>query len=113
MAAFRRLVWLALIAGSLAGGALFLLQHWTVLPHVIGAPTHPDGSAAVVPPDLARRFAFAVIATNAVFWLLLGGLIGVLAHWAERIGGAATPPRVPAPAHPPAAPRAPRSPPPP
>jgi len=51
-------------------GGLALL----VLPHLIGAPNahgHSD-----VPAWLARQFAFASLATTAVFWVALGALGG-------------------------------------
>jgi cobalt transporter subunit CbtA len=40
-------------------------------PHLLGAP-RPTGSGPV-PSDLIRQFAVVSVATQAVFWLLLGG----------------------------------------
>lgn len=62
----RERTWLVRLAG------LPLLA----LPHLIGAPAGSYGSA--VPADLVRSFAIASVLTNAVFWLLLGGLAGFL-----------------------------------
>jgi cobalt transporter subunit CbtA len=47
------------------------------LPHLIGAPTpaEPDGLA---PAALAERFIYASLVTNALFWLVLGGLTAYL-----------------------------------
>lgn len=66
MIAFRgTIVW------SLAGVALI------VLPHIIGAPQPVDHTTAV-PHDLHRSFVIASTLTNLVFWVILGGLVGVL-----------------------------------
>jgi cobalt transporter subunit CbtA len=75
---------------ALATGAAFLtaakLQNWTgvgiavglvVLPHIIGAPTAPDESTAV-PAHLATEFAARTLFTGAVFWLIVGPLLGWL-----------------------------------
>jgi cobalt transporter subunit CbtA len=43
-----------------------------LVPHLLGAPQAIGSSA--VPPDLMWRFAVVSIATQAVFWLLLGSL---------------------------------------
>ena len=41
-------------------------------PHLLGAP-HANGASAV-PAELSRHFALVVVATQGVFWLLLGVL---------------------------------------
>jgi len=47
------------------------------LPHIVGAP-HPPAGSAQVPPELAARFAAASIGVSAVFWICLGWLAGSL-----------------------------------
>jgi cobalt transporter subunit CbtA len=47
------------------------------LPHIVGAPHPPIGSAQV-PPELAAQFAVASIGNSAVFWVCLGWLAGTL-----------------------------------
>lgn len=49
-----------------------------LLPHLIGAPS-PIGESAV-PKELADTFAIASVATQAVFWIVLGAIGG----WALR-----------------------------
>jgi cobalt transporter subunit CbtA len=53
------------------GGAAFLL-----LPHLIGAPVATGENA--VPAQLIRQFANASLATNGLFWLLLGTIGGFI-----------------------------------
>jgi cobalt transporter subunit CbtA len=63
---------------KLAGIALLLL------PHVVGAP-HTDGVATSGPPEaLQHRFIAASLATTAVFWLVLGAVLGWLHRSAAR-----------------------------
>jgi len=52
-------------------GVLLLL-----LPHLIGAP-QPQLPVSSAPADLAQTFIYATTLTNAVFWLALGGLMGL------------------------------------
>lgn len=52
-------------------GALLLL-----LPHLIGAP-QPLVAASSAPATLAQTFVHATALSNAVFWLALGGLMGL------------------------------------
>ena len=47
------------------------------IPHLIGAP-HPHDTASDVPAVLASAFASASIATAAVFWVVLGALLGYM-----------------------------------
>ena len=53
-----------------AGMALLLL------PHVVGAPL-PEG-ADLAPPPLTKAFALWSVATNLMFWMVLGALCGLL-----------------------------------
>ncbi|WDR06601.1 CbtA family protein [Devosia rhodophyticola] len=55
---------------SFAIGTFLLLA-----PHVIGAPVAPD-EPSVVPAHLATAFAASALTVSALFWLLVGPLIG-------------------------------------
>lgn len=46
-----------------------------LLPHIIGAPAQPE-EASAVPAHLATAFAASALTVSAVFWLLVGPLIG-------------------------------------
>ena len=53
-------------------------------PHLIGSPIAPDGETSV-PPALAAEFAANALASAAIFWLVMGVLLGrVLPPIAER-----------------------------
>ena len=43
------------------------------VPHLIGAP-HPALPQSLAPEALQTQFRLITIGTNALFWLLLGGL---------------------------------------
>jgi predicted cobalt transporter CbtA len=45
------------------------------LPHLIGAPVAPSLDSTV-PAALASAFAANALAVNALFWLLIGSLLG-------------------------------------
>jgi predicted cobalt transporter CbtA len=47
------------------------------LPHMIGAPQAPAGNTNVA-PALAAEFAANAIAAAAVFWIVMGVLLGRL-----------------------------------
>ena len=66
LVAFRRTVPLGLV-----GAALIFA------PHLIGAP-QPASHDSPVPTDLHQRFVIAALASNLVFWLLLGATVGLL-----------------------------------
>jgi len=53
-----------------------------VVPHLIGAPV-PEAHDSALPAHLAASFVVVSLATNAAFWLALGGLSGYLF---ERVG---------------------------
>ncbi len=82
--AARQIWWLATAAASATGLALMLLRReWPLrlggallilAPHVVGAPHPPPGSASAVPASMAAEFAAASLATNLIFWSLLGVL---------------------------------------
>lgn len=62
------------------------------IPHVIGAPA-PEHHGGLAPQEMAERFIYASLATNAAFWLALGALTA-LVH--RRIGSAGQRPFSPA-----------------
>ena len=83
--ASRQLWWLGTIVTT--GAAIYCFavrrEHWApflgvvllALPHIIGAPIAPLGPSSV-PPALAANFAANALACAAVFWLLMGILLG-------------------------------------
>jgi cobalt transporter subunit CbtA len=83
----RQVWWIATVAATALGLGLLAgrQRSWLaraagvaclILPHAIGAPATDE--ASLVSPELMHQFAVASIATNAVFWLLLGTLCGSL-----------------------------------
>ena len=48
-----------------------------ILPHVIGSPQAPAETSAV-PEELVHRFSVLALVTGAMFWLMLGALMGYL-----------------------------------
>lgn len=73
--AFRKSLPLALIAVAVI-----------VAPHIVGAP-QPDSFESPIPEGLHHQFVVAVTLTNLVFWLVLGGIVGVVRG---RLTGTAT-----------------------
>ncbi len=83
----RQIWWYATVAAT--GGGLALIvrvrRAWAiglgvamiVLPHVVGAP-QPEHYVGVVHDAPALAFAASAVATNLVFWLVLGGVAGFL-----------------------------------
>ena len=45
-------------------------------PHLINAP-QPEVHGSAAPAELAQSFIVATVFANAVFWLALGGLMGL------------------------------------
>jgi cobalt transporter subunit CbtA len=68
---------LAVIALANRGPLMLLGVAVLALPHVLGAPEAPSHETAV-PAHLAAAFAVNSIAAAAVFWVVLGCLIGYL-----------------------------------
>ncbi|MDE2384415.1 MAG: CbtA family protein [Alphaproteobacteria bacterium] len=83
--AARQIWWAGTIIATGAAIYCFAIRHepWAkavglallLIPHIIGAPHAPDG-ATTVPPALAAEFAANAIAAAAVFWLVMGWLLG-------------------------------------
>jgi cobalt transporter subunit CbtA len=81
----RQIWWLGTIAAT--GAAIYLLtqrkETWApvlavvlaALPHIIGAP-QAAATASTLPANLASTFAANAIAAAAVFWLVMGTLLG-------------------------------------
>jgi cobalt transporter subunit CbtA len=79
------------------GAGLYLLatmpKWWTLpvavfliaLPHVIGAPV-PPAHETLVPAGIAASFAANAIAASAVFWAVLGALLGLAMEKFARPG---------------------------
>lgn len=85
--AFATLAGLALIvygrrAWLKAGGVLVL-----AVPHLIGAP-QPEFHEALAPLELQQRFIAASLFTSLAFWLLLGGVTGLLSRRFHTAGPA-------------------------
>jgi len=82
---------------ALATGAGFLvvakLRNWTgigiaavllLVPHIIGAPQLTGDHASGVPAHLATQFAAAALGAGALFWLIVGPLLGYLSELFAR-----------------------------
>jgi cobalt transporter subunit CbtA len=48
-----------------------------LLPHLVGAP-QPDATPTLVPKEFSGAFVRATYVTNAVFWLVIGALVGAV-----------------------------------
>jgi cobalt transporter subunit CbtA len=82
----RQLWWVSTIIAT--GAAIYLLTQrreiWApflaialaALPHILGAPEAHHQMNSAVPPALASAFAANAIAAAAVFWLVMGVLLG-------------------------------------
>ncbi len=93
----RQIWWLATVV--LTGGGLAMiafLPRWAwkaagvvliVAPHLIGAP-HPEIAGGLAPAELQQRFVVASLATNAMAWIVLGGLTALFHGWMDRRPGA-------------------------
>lgn len=89
----RQIWWWATAAATAAGIGLLALGRSTALkalgiavlalPHLIGAP-QPDSHESTVPAGLANTFAANTIANSAVFWIVLGVLLGYFLTRSQR-----------------------------
>ncbi|MCX7304564.1 MAG: CbtA family protein [Hyphomicrobiales bacterium] len=85
----RQAWWIGTVAATAAGLALITFRGSVlfsvvgvaliVLPHIIGAP-QPTSHASPIPEDLHHRFVVAVTITNLIFWMALGGIVGIVRH---------------------------------
>jgi cobalt transporter subunit CbtA len=83
----RQVWWAATVAATAAGLALIAFRGTAVFsligvalivaPHIIGAP-QPASHESPVPADLHHQFVVAVTITNLIFWVLLGGVVGMV-----------------------------------
>ena len=75
-AGYGLLVWYGLLS-AFSGTPGDRLVALIVLPHVIGAP-QPESHESPVPADLHHQFVVAVTVTNLIFWVALGGIVGLV-----------------------------------
>ena len=83
----RQVWWIGTVAATAAGLALIAFRGTMllsiigvaliVLPHVIGAP-QPASHESPIPADLHHQFVVAVTVTNLIFWVALGGIVGIV-----------------------------------
>ncbi len=83
----QQLWWITTAAATAAGIALLVFSRSTalkgigvlliVMPHLVGAPL-PEQAYTSVPELLVQKFVIASTLANAVFWMILGTLIGYL-----------------------------------
>ena len=83
----RQIWWTVTVAMTAAGLALFFFKrqwHWAIFgvllmiaPHIYGAP-QPEHHSSLAPAWITAEFVVATIATGLVFWLFLGGVLGLL-----------------------------------
>jgi cobalt transporter subunit CbtA len=64
-----------LVAKWRNSAAIAIAAALILVPHIIGAPPQPE-EASAVPAHLATAFAASALTVSAVFWLLVGPLIG-------------------------------------
>jgi len=91
----RQIWWVGTIIATGAAIYCFAIrkEYWALalgvvllaLPHIIGAPVAPEGETSV-PPGLAADFAANALACAAVFWLVMGWLLGrILPSFAQKL----------------------------
>ena len=83
----RQVWWVATVAATAAGLALVAFRGSVIFsligvalivaPQVVGAP-QPVSHDSPVPGDLHHQFVVAVTVTSLIFWVLLGGVAGVV-----------------------------------
>jgi cobalt transporter subunit CbtA len=83
----RQVWWIGTVAATAAGLALIAFRGTAALsilgvalivaPHVIGAP-QPASHESPVPAGLHHQFIVAVTVTNLIFWVALGGIVGLV-----------------------------------
>jgi cobalt transporter subunit CbtA len=85
--AARQVWWIGTVAATGAGLALIAFRSsiplavlgiaLIVLPHIIGAP-QPESHESPIPADLHHQFVVAATVTNLIFWVVLGGIVGLV-----------------------------------
>ena len=83
----RQVWWIGTVAATAAGLALIAFSGRAplailgvaliVAPHVIGAP-QPESHESPVPHSLHQQFIVASTVTNLIFWVALGGIVGLV-----------------------------------
>jgi cobalt transporter subunit CbtA len=83
----RQVWWIGTVAATAAGLALIAFRGSAplsilgvaliVLPHIIGAP-QPESHESPIPEGLHHQFVVAVTVTNLIFWVALGGTVGLV-----------------------------------
>ena len=83
----RQVWWIGTVAATAAGLALIAFRGSAplsilgvaliVLPHIIGAP-QPDSHESPIPEGLHHQFVVSVTVTNLIFWVALGGIVGLV-----------------------------------
>ncbi len=83
----RQVWWVGTVGATAAGLALIAFRTSTlpavlgvaliVAPHVVGAP-QPESHESPIPADLHHQFVVAVTVTNLIFWVVLGGISGLV-----------------------------------
>jgi cobalt transporter subunit CbtA len=83
----RQVWWIGTVAATAAGLALIAFRGSAplsilgvaliVLPHIIGAP-QPESHESPIPESLHHQFVVAVTVTNLIFWVALGGIVGLV-----------------------------------
>lgn len=86
----RQVWWIATVTATAAGLALIAFRGSAVfsligvalivVPHIIGAP-QPASHESPVPAGLHHQFVVAVTVTNLIFWVLLGGMVGMVRQY--------------------------------
>ena len=83
----RQAWWIGTVAATAAGLALIAFRGAAplsilgvaliVLPHIIGAP-QPESHDSPIPESLYHQFVVASTVTNLIFWVALGGIVGLV-----------------------------------
>ena len=83
----RQVWWVATVAATAAGLALVAFRGTAlfsligvaliIAPHIVGAP-QPESHELPIPESLHHQFVVAVTVTNLIFWVLLGGIVGMV-----------------------------------
>ena len=93
----RQVWWIATVAATAAGLALIAFRGSVVFslvgvalivtPHLIGAP-QPASHESPLPDGLHHQFVVAATVTSLIFWVLLGGMVGMVRqHLLATAGG--------------------------